>query len=105
MPQTVDVGERSPGAYRGVAPETILDDACPRAEGPRRARVLHVNTTPYGGGISELLRSVAPLLSDLGLVADWKIISGDDQFFQTTEAIHNGLQGAGRVMEVLSEHP
>jgi trehalose synthase len=94
MLQAVDVGQRSLKAYRGVAPEAILDDACRRAEGLRGARVLHLNATPYGGGVSELLRSVVPLLSDLGLVADWKIISGDDQFFQVTKTIHNGLQGA-----------
>ena len=69
-----------------MAPEAILDGACCRAEGLRGACVLHVNATPYGGGVSELLRSVARLLSDLGLVADWKIISGDDPFFQTTKA-------------------
>src|SRR6185369_6845163 len=58
------------------------------------ARVLHVNATPYGGGVSELLRSVIPLLNDQGLAADWRIISGDEPFFQVTKAIHNGLQGA-----------
>lgn len=56
--------------------------------------MLEVNATPYGGGVSELLRSVVPLLNDLGLVADWRIISGDQQFFQVTKAIHNGLQGS-----------
>jgi trehalose synthase len=60
----------------------------------RGARVLHVNATPYGGGVSELLRSGVPLLNDLGLVAHWRIIRGDDLFFQVTKKIHNGLQGA-----------
>jgi hypothetical protein len=64
------------------------------AEGLRGARVLQLNATPYGGGVSELLRSGVPLLNDLGLVCDWKIISGDDAFFQVTKTIHNGLQGA-----------
>src|SRR5690606_10774462 len=48
----------------------------------------------YGGGVSELLRSVVPLLNDLGMLADWKIISGDEAFFNVTKKIHNGLQGA-----------
>jgi trehalose synthase len=30
------------------------------------------------------------------LIAEWKIISGDDVFFQVTKAIHNGLRGAPR---------
>jgi trehalose synthase len=33
-------------------------------------------------------------LRDLGLAADWKLISGDGAFFRATKAIHNGLQGS-----------
>jgi trehalose synthase len=39
---------------------------------------------------------MVPLLNDLGLIADWKIISGGEAFFDVTKAIHNGLQGAAR---------
>jgi trehalose synthase len=66
------------------------------AEPLRGARVLHLNATPYGGGVAEILRSEAPLLRDLGLAADWKIITGDEKFFSVTKTIHNGLQGAAR---------
>ena len=96
MLEHVDTGERAIEAYRGVAPDSILDELTRRARGLRGARVLHVNATPYGGGVSELLRSVVPLLNDLGLIADWKIISGDDRFFSVTKAMHNALQGAAR---------
>src|SRR5512139_1339787 len=94
MLQTVDVGERSITAYRGVAPDAILDQLSSHAGALRGARVLHLNATPYGGGVAELLRSLVPLMNDLGLVADWKIISGNNGFFQVTKAIHNALQGA-----------
>ena len=40
------------------------------------ARILQVNATAYGGGVSELLRSAVPLLRDLGLDVDWKVIAG-----------------------------
>lgn len=96
MLQDVDVGERSLEAYRGIAPEEILVAVLQLAEGLRGARVLHLNATPYGGGVSELLRSLVPLTNDLGLVADWKVISGDDAFFRVTKAMHNALQGAER---------
>lgn len=94
MLELVDVGPRSLDAYRGVAPDAVLDDLRRVASDLRGARVLHVNATPYGGGVSELLRSGLPILNDLGLVAHWKIIRGDDRFFQVTKKIHNGLQGA-----------
>jgi trehalose synthase len=96
MLEHVDVGERSLDAYRGVAPDALLDDLVRAAAALRGARVLHLNATPYGGGVSELLRSVVPLLNDLGLTADWRIVSGDERFFAVTKAIHNALQGARR---------
>lgn len=89
----VDVGERSLKAYRDIAPEAVLERLAAAARDLRNARVLHLNATPYGGGVSELLRAVVPLLNDLGLVTDWKIIGGDEAFFRVTKGIHNGLQG------------
>ena len=94
MLQTVDVGQRSLSSYDGVVPEAILADLRAVASGLRGVRVAHINATPYGGGVSELLRSTVPLYNDLGLIADWKIISGDNAFFEVTKKIHNGLQGA-----------
>ena len=35
-------------------------------------------------------------MRDLGLLADWKLITGDQTFYSVTKAIHNGLQGAPR---------
>ena len=94
MLQYVDVGPRSLESYRGIAPDQLLDDLLVVAEDLKGVRVVHVNATPYGGGVSELLRSTIPILNDLGLVAHWKTISGDDRFFQVTKKIHNSLQGA-----------
>lgn len=94
MLESVDVGTRGLDSYRGVAPDHLLDDLLQEAEAFRGARVLHVNATPYGGGVSELLRSVVPLIADLGLVADWRVIRGNERFFEVTKAMHNGLQGA-----------
>lgn len=91
--QPVDVGTRSLSAYRGVAPDDQIDALIAAAEDLRGARVLHLNATPYGGGVSELLRSTVPLLADLGLDVEWRVIGGDEQFFTVTKAIHNALQG------------
>ena len=96
MLQPVDVGELSLRAYRGIAPEATLDEVERCAASLHGARVLHLNATPYGGGVSELLRSIVPLLNDLGLVAEWQVIAGDDEFFAATKAMHNALQGAER---------
>jgi trehalose synthase len=60
----------------------------------RGLRVLHVNATAEGGGVAELLRSVVPLLCDLGLAASWQTLIAEPAFFHVTKAIHNALQGA-----------
>ncbi len=94
MLQTVDIAPRRLDDYRGTIGSDALDELRALAAPLRGARVLQINATPYGGGVSELLRSLVPLERDLGLVADWKIISGDGTFFDVTKRLHNGLQGA-----------
>jgi trehalose synthase len=101
MLEQVDVGERFLAAYRGIAPDAQLRAVRAASEPLRGLRVVHVSATPYGGGVSELLRSTVPLLNDLGLAATWKVITGDEPCFATTKRIHNGLQGA---LEGLGEH-
>jgi trehalose synthase len=96
MLQHVEVGTRSLQAYRGTVPDELLEALVAQAAPLHGARILHLNATPYGGGVSELLRSVVPLLGALGVSADWKVISGDARFFQVTKAIHNALQGSAR---------
>jgi trehalose synthase len=58
------------------------------------SRILHVNATPYGGGVSELLRSALALQRGLGLSVDWRVIVGETKFFEVTKRFHNALQGA-----------
>jgi trehalose synthase len=96
--QTVEVGERSLASYLNVVPIHILEALDREAEKLRGARILQLNATPYGGGVSELLRSGVPLLADLGLDVDWQVITGDEPFFRVTKAIHNGLQGDPRTL-------
>jgi trehalose synthase len=98
MLKRVAVGSWSLDAYQGIAPDGILEELHEHARTLRGARILEVNATAYGGGVSELLRSSVPLLRDLGLAVDWKVISGSPDFFRATKALHNGLQGAPRAL-------
>ncbi len=100
MLQKVAVGRWSLDAYEGIAPAPILEELREHARALRGARILHVNATPYGGGVSELLRSCVPLLRDLGLTVDWKVIGGDQDFFHATKALHNALQGDPHALTV-----
>lgn len=68
------------------------------------ARVLHVNATPYGGGVAELLATHVPLLRSVGVDADWQVIHGSDEFFAVTKNVHNALQGAGEEFGDRAKH-
>jgi len=93
MLQTVDIGVESLNNYRSFIAEEKVEEIKKLAHELRGARILHLNATPYGGGVSELLRSEVPLLRDLGLHVDWKVIFGDEKFFGITKSFHNALQG------------
>lgn len=56
-------------------------------------RVVHVNSTRMGGGVSEILEWMVPLMRDAGLDASWEVLEGTKEFFEVTKRIHNGLQG------------
>src|SRR5215216_1487134 len=103
MLETVDVGAQDVSLYERSAGAEAVSQLQQLAAPLEGARILHVNATPYGGGVAEILRSEIPLLRDLGLLADWKLITGDQTFFSVTKAIHNGLQGAPRELTPAEE--
>ena len=41
-----------------------------------------------------MLTSIVPLMNDLGIEADWRVLHGSSDFFTITKKFHNGLQGA-----------
>jgi trehalose synthase len=98
MLESVDVGRQSIDTYRTTAGREVTEKLRALAAPLKGARILHLNATPYGGGVAEILRSEVPLLRDLGLKADWKIITGDKDFFSVTKTMHNALQGARRTL-------
>jgi len=63
------------------------------AEYVEGAKVVHVNSTKFGGGVAEILKSLILLANSVGLRAVWEVIEGDSYFFQITKAIHNALRG------------
>jgi len=52
-----------------------------------------INSTPRGGGVAEILKSLVPLMKGVGLEAEWYTIPGREDFFKITKEMHNALQG------------
>lgn len=93
MLERVPLLELDLAAYEPVAGSDAIDRILALAEPLRGARVLHLNATPYGGGVAELLATHVPLLRSVGIDAEWQVIQGSDQFFHVTKSAHNALQG------------
>jgi trehalose synthase len=91
--ERVAVATHSLEAYRGIAADAVLDEIAAYAARLRGLRVAHLNATPSGGGVAELLKSFVPLQRGAGLDADWYVLEPDQHFFDITKKIHNTLQG------------
>jgi trehalose synthase len=85
-------------AYRTVAPKGAVELLLRLAERVRGRKFLHVNSTRFGGGVAEILNRLVPIMNDLGIKADWEVLEGDAEFFATSKALHNALQGMDVVL-------
>ena len=94
MLQLVDLAPVSLDRYQNVVGESVIRQLRELAAQLQGARVAHINATSYGGGVSELLRSLIPLYRALGIDASWSVIPGEQKFFEVTKGFHNALQGA-----------
>jgi len=93
MLQEVSLGQRSLADYTHIAGKGLIEQIRGLAESLEGKRVLHVSATAYGGGVSEILYTLVPLMSDVGLEAHWQVILGREEFFNVTKLMHNSLQG------------
>ncbi len=81
-----------------IVGEDAVDSVFKIAEKLRGISVLHVNSTPKGGGVAEILSKLVPLMREVGINAEWKVIRGDEEFFKVTKSFHNALQnGTGQL--------
>ena len=93
MLQLVNVGRKTLADYATIATRGLMDEIR-RLAGPLEGkRVLHLSATAFGGGVAEINYTLVPLMADAGLDVEWRIIHGEEGFFDATKTIHNGLQG------------
>ena len=93
MLQEVALGQRSLADYTHIVGKDTIEEIRALAEPLQGKRVLHVNATAFGGGVSEILYTMVPLMRDIGLDAHWQVILGAEEFFNVTKLMHNSLQG------------
>ena len=89
----VPTARSSLGDYAPFVGYCAIDETRAAAAKLEGKRVLHISSTPYGGGVAELLISMVPLMKDVGLKVDWRVLERDEDFFVITKLLHNSLQG------------
>jgi trehalose synthase len=97
--QTIAVGHKSLADYTHLAGRPLIEEIKELAESLQGLKVLHVSATAFGGGVSELLYSLIPLMRDAGMEAEWQVMLGREEFYNVTKRLHNALQGNPQALD------
>ena len=90
---TLDLGLAPLESYGSLIEAQARQEILSAAQSLKGLRVVHVNATPNGGGVAEILRSLVPMMRGLGIDASWWVLDANEGFFTVTKRLHNGLQG------------
>jgi trehalose synthase len=79
--------------YRDIVGDDVIAEIYRLTRPLYGRKILHINSTYYGGGVAEILDSLVPLLNCAGIDADWRVLRGTPEFFTITKKFHNAIQG------------
>jgi trehalose synthase len=79
--------------YCDIVGKNYIENLRYLAKKLKNKKVIMLSSTKEGGGVAEILHKLVPLLNELGIDCKWKIINGDEKFFNITKKMHNALQG------------
>ena len=104
MLQPVAVGSKTLADYTHIVGRDLVEEIRELAEPLKGSRVVHVSATAFGGGVSEILYTLVPLMKDVGLDVEWQVIYGREEFFNATKIMHNALQRSEEHTSELHSH-
>jgi trehalose synthase len=87
------VGHKTLADYTHLVGRPLIEEINELADELKGLKVLHLSATAFGGGVSEILYTLVPLMRDVGIDAEWQVIIGREEFFNATKLMHNALQG------------
>ncbi len=79
--------------YREVSPKGTVDFLYRLSDLVQGKSFLHLNAVRYGGGMSEVLRRLVPMMVSLGVEARWEVLAGSQEYFVVVTRMLNALQG------------
>lgn len=90
---SVNVGHKSLVDYRSTLIPGMYEEILEIAGRLEGKRILHLSATAFGGGVAEIMYTLMPLMLDVGVLPEWQIVHGADEFYEVTKLMHNTLQG------------
>jgi len=78
--------------YEELLGSSVLDQLQQIATVLKGIKIVHINSTKFGGGVAEILNKMVPLTNALGLSTHWETIKGTPEFFECTKVMHNTMQ-------------
>lgn len=79
--------------YIDIVGEEAIERIYKKIARVKDLHIAHINSTYYGGGVSEILNSLTLLMNTSNIETGWRIIQGSPDFFSITKKFHNAFQG------------
>jgi len=93
---TSEIGTLGLHALEDYAPligAAAVDRILRKAERIRTLHAVHISSTFYGGGVTEILTPLTLMMNAICIDTGWRLVQGTPEFFTCTKKLHNALQG------------
>ena len=91
--ETGTLGLHALDDYAPLIGAAAVDRILRKAERVRTLHLVHISSTFYGGGVTEILTPLTLMMNALGVETGWRLVQGTPEFFTCTKKLHNALQG------------
>ena len=91
--ETGTLGLHALDDYAPLIGAAAVDRILRKAERVRTLHLVHISSTFYGGGVTEILTPLTLMMNAIGIETGWRLVQGTPEFFTCTKKLHNALQG------------
>jgi len=92
---TIALSSKTLADYEPIVGEGALAELHRLAQPLQGVRVLHLSVAAFGTAVADMLSSVVPLMSDLGLPSRWQVLRPAQEFIAVNKAMYEALAGVG----------
>src|SRR4030042_4978048 len=86
---TIALSSKALADYEPIGGEEALAELRGLARPLQGLRVLHLSVAAFGTAVADLLSSLVPLMSDLGLPSQWQVLRPAPEYFSVNKAMYD----------------